>query len=60
MTPLSADYSIFQNGLFLDLVLISPRTEKALAAAVIKLMAPMARVACGDRQVMNISAYLGK
>lgn len=38
-----------QKGLFLDRVLISPRTEKALAAAVTKLMAPMARVACGDR-----------
>lgn len=35
-----------QKGLFLDRVFISPRTEKALAAAVTKLMAPMARVAC--------------
>lgn len=60
MTPLSEDYSIFQNGLFLDLVLISPRTEKALAAAVIKLMAPMARVACGDRQVMENLCIFGK
>lgn len=39
-----------QKGLFLDRVLISPRTEKALAAAVIKLMAPMARVACGGER----------
>lgn len=39
-----------QKGLFLDRVLISPRTEKALAAAVTKLMAPMARVACRETQ----------
>lgn len=30
--------------------MISPRTEKALAAAVTKLMAPMAREACGDKK----------
>lgn len=36
-----------QKGRFLERVLISPRTEKALAAAVTKLIAPMARVACG-------------
>lgn len=44
----SEDHS-FQKGLFRDRVLISPRTEKALAAAVTKLMAPMARVACGEK-----------
>lgn len=33
--------------------MIRPRTEKALAAAVTKLMAPMARVACGDREVIK-------
>lgn len=43
-TPFSEENSC-QKGLFLDRVLISPRTEKALAAAVTKLMAPMARVA---------------
>lgn len=37
-----------QKGLFLERVLIIPRTEKALAAAVTKLIAPMARVACGQ------------
>lgn len=51
-TPFSENHSC-QKGLFLDRVLISPRTEKALAAAVTKLMAPMARVACGDREVMR-------
>lgn len=60
MTPLNEDHSC-QKGLFLDLVLISPRTEKALAAAVTKLMAPMARVACGDREGMRrwTEDYLG-
>ena len=49
ITPFSEEHSC-QKGLFLDRVLISPRTEKALAAAVTKLMAPMARVACGDKE----------
>lgn len=39
-----------QKGLFLERVLISPRTEKALAAAVTKLIAPMAREACGAQR----------
>lgn len=39
----------FQKGLFRDRVLISPKTEKALAAAVTKLMAPMALVACREK-----------
>lgn len=39
-----------QKGLFLDRVLISPRTENALAAAVTKLMAPMALVACQQKK----------
>lgn len=48
-TPFSEEHSC-QKGLFLDRVLMSPKTEKALAAAVTKLMAPMARVACGDKR----------
>lgn len=42
----------FQKGLFRDRVLISPKTEKALAAAVTKLMAPMALVACGEKKTL--------
>lgn len=57
-TPFSEEHSC-QKGLFLDRVLISPRTEKALAAAVTKLMAPMARVACREegRQRRRTESY---
>lgn len=39
-----------QKGRFLERVLTSPSTEKALAAAVTNVMAPMARVACGHNR----------
>lgn len=49
ITAFREDYN-HQKGRFLDRVLISPKTEKALAAAVTMLMAPMALEACRDKR----------